>query len=125
MNAMLAINVHHALSSMSLAVGSFAADNIVARDRGAGIMFATFVNDVHHAVLGVRFAVHRCLASLDIIARVLCAGVMFAPWPRDVHHPVGSMLSAVQRLVATFYIPHRQSRARRVLAAGLHTRLQV
>ena len=83
------------------------------------------MNDVHHAVLGVRLAVHRCLASLDIKARVLCAGVMFAPSARDVHHPVGSMLSAVQRLAAAFYIPDRRFRARRVLAAGLHTGLQV
>ena len=38
MNAMLAINVYHALFSMSLAVRSFAADNIVARERGARII---------------------------------------------------------------------------------------
>ena len=52
--------------------------DIVARDCSAGVMLATFVNDVYHAILSMLLAIHcvRLLAALDIVARHRRAGVV-------------------------------------------------
>ena len=52
--------------------------DIVARDRSAGVMLATLVNDVYHAILSMLLAIHcvRLLAALDIVAWKPRAGAM-------------------------------------------------
>ena len=72
-----AMDVHHAILSMLLAVHpSLAALGIKYRLLRAAIMCATFVTDVDHTVLSMLPAVRRRPAAVEIEGRVLRAGVM-------------------------------------------------
>ena len=44
--------------------------DVIGRVFFAGVMRATFAEDVHHAVISVLPAIHWCLPALDVIGRL-------------------------------------------------------
>ena len=76
-------------------------------------MQATFVANVHHAVLGMLLAVHCSLVALDVVVRASNAGVMCATLlAAGIHHSFLSMFLAVDGLLQTCEVVRRSPRAR-------------
>ena len=92
---------------MFLAKGCrLAALDVKARPPRRGIMGATLVGSVYHAVRCMLLAVCGRPAALDVETRDLRARVMRATLVGDVNHVVISMLLAVDRCLAPVSYTH-------------------